>query len=243
MDTSKTRLTLRDDDLIEKVELLDWDNDEVIGYTVLNYDNNALITSIDCYDIEADEAKKSTSTEALFMSINMSYTDYLLTSMSADLYDEEGSLEETVEVGKIVYDDAGNPVEVWSSLIDYDNNEGVNFVVDENGKISIEPREYELMKIVEIEYNYTLPNFFGKTLEYLIPELQGLKINNAPVRITQSGSFNFAQMEYFDFNEGGYPAKVKLDANMQDTYRKSTVVSRSPIPMGTELQLEYKLME
>lgn len=251
MDTLKTRLTMRDDDLIEKVETLGWENEDVTGYFEMTYDNNDLMTSIDFYDTRT-YLKKSAgdiSPEAPrvehYMTLNMTYTESLLTSLNADFFDEEGSVEETVEVGQMVYDDAGNPIEIWSSQVDYYDDNGPNFVVDASGKISIEPISNELKKIVEIEYNYTLPNFFGKTLEYLIPELKGLKINNAPIRITQSGFFNFAEIEYFDFNEGGYPAKVKLDANMESYYYdKSASISRSPIlPLGTEIELEYTLFE
>ena len=250
MDTLKTRLTVKDNGLIEKVETLHWENEDVTGYFEMTYDNNDLMTSIDFYDVRTylkksagDDSPEEPRVEH-YMTLNMSYTESLLTSLNADFFDEEGALEETVEVGQMVYDDAGNPIEIWSSQVDYYNDNGPNFVVDASGRISIEPISNELKKIVEIEYNYTLPNFFGKTLEYLIPELKGLKINNAPVRITQSGFFNFAQMEYFDFNEGGYPAKVKLDANIQSYYNKGASISRSPIlPLGTEMELEYTLFE
>jgi hypothetical protein len=246
-DTAKTRLTMRGDDLIEKVEVLAWDSDEVEGYFDLNYDNDQLVTSIDFYDVRTYSRKSASEEEPLpehYMSMNMTYTASLLTSLSVDYFDQEGTVEETIEIGQMVYDDAGNPVEIWSSELYYYDDNGPNFTVDAGGKISIEPKNNELKKIVEIEYNYTLPNFFGKTLEYLIPELKGLSIKNAPVRITQSGSFNFAQMEYFDFNEGGYPAKVKLDANMQSYYNKSASISRSPIiPLGSEIELEYILFE
>ncbi len=246
-DTSKTRLTMRDDDLIAKVEVLKWDSDEVEMYFDLTYDINQLLTNIDFYDAQNYLRKSASDEEPLpehYMRMNMLYTESLLTSLSVDRYDNEGSIEETIEVGQIVYDDAGNPVEIWSSELFYYSDNDANFMVDASGKISVEPMNNELKKIVEIEYNYTLPNFFGKSLEYLIPELKGLNIKNAPVRITQSGSFNFAQMEYFDFNEGGYPAKVKLDANMQTYYDKSASIVRSPIiPLGTEMELEYTLFE
>jgi hypothetical protein len=250
MDTLKTRLTVKDNGLIEKVETLHWENEDVTGYFEMTYDNNDLMTSIDFYDVRTylkksagDDSPEEPRVEH-YMTLNMSYTESLLTSLNADFFDEEGALEETVEVGQMVYDDAGNPIKIWSSQVDYYNDNGPNFVVDASGRISIEPISNELKKIVEIEYNYTLPNFFGKTLEYLAPELKGLKINNAPVRINQSGFFNFAQMEYFDFNEGGYPAKVKLDANIQSYYNKGASLSRSPIlPLGTEMELEYTLFE
>lgn len=92
-----------------------------------------------------------------------------------------------------------------------------------------------LQKVVGIEYNYTLPNFFGKTLEYMIPELKGINVKNAPVKFTHSGFFNFVNMEYFDFNQGGYPAKVKVDTYLPDM--------AGPAVIGTEMLIDYVLFD
>lgn len=249
MDTSMVRLTMRDDGLIEKIENLDGEGEEVRDYFELNYDSNDLLTSMDLYEVRRPLKKKSASIDEddeHYMSIIMTYTEGLLTSLRSEFYDEDGSVEETTEIGEIVYDDAGNPVEIWSSLVDYGSNDE-NFIVDENGKIIYNPQTNdEIMKIIEIEYDYTMPNFFGKSLEYLVPELKGLKITSAPSRILRSGSFDFADMVYSDFNEGGYPANVRLETNILGNIglRKSVSESiGSGVPTSFELDLEYTLFE
>ena len=248
MDTSTARLTMRDDDLIEKIEMLDWES-EVSEYFEITYDANDLITQVDMYDI-FDITKAADTDTIKFGRAVMTYTDNLLTLVQFEILDEDGNVDETMDITKLVYDDAGNPVEVWA-IPDYEAGDGYTYTVDGSGKIIITPIDKELQKVVEIEYNYTLPNFFGKTLEYMIPELKGIKVINAPVRLVHSGFFDFVNMEYFDFNQGGYPAKVKMEAYISSSmgglrkapspiYFGGGVIS---VPVGTEMFIDYALFD
>lgn len=249
MDTSTARLTLRDDDLIEKIETLDWEGN-VSEYFVMTYDASDLITQVDMHDIYGSPTKASGLDTIHFGRAVMTYTDNLLTLVQFEILDEDGNVDETMDITKFVYDDAGNPVEVWA-IPDYNAGDGYTFTVDGSGKVIITPIEKELQKVVEIEYNYTLPNFFGKTLEYMIPELKGIKVINAPVRLVHSGFFDFVNMEYFDFNQGGYPAKVKMEAYISSSmggplkapgpiYFGGGVIS---VPVGTEMFIDYALFD
>ena len=230
MDTLMMKLTVRDDDLIEKMEILHWETDEVTGYMEMTYDQNTLLTKVNLFDIIETETDYDTIN---FGHMVMEYTGELLTLVQFESI-EEGSVEETFDITKLVYDDVGNPVEIWTVPY-YNAGDGYKYIVDASGKIIIEEIEMVLQKVVGVEYNYTLPNFFGKTLEYMIPELKGIKVKNAPVKLTHSGFFNFVNMEYFDFNQGGYPAKVKVDAYLPDM--------AGPAVIGTELLIDYVLFE
>ncbi len=246
MDTARTKLTLRDDDLIEKVELLDW-NGEVGGYIELTYDGDDLVTLADIYDLyDPTKGDGIDPDTAHYAQVQFIYTDNLLTKLNfAYLNPEDETVEELIELVEIVYDEVGNPTEIWA-IPGYSDDEEYIVSVDGSGRVSIDIREDEMIKFVEIEYDYTLPNFFGESLESLIPELKGLKIKNAPVRLVHSGFFNFVNMEYSDYNQGGYPAKVKMEAYIGSMlYRKSSGPDLGFIttPIGTEMLLEYTLFE
>ncbi|MGM0463831.1 MAG: hypothetical protein ACQEQW_04160 [Bacteroidota bacterium] len=252
-DTTRAKLTMRDDDLIEKVEFFEWDSDEIDGYMEMTYDASDLITKVDMYDLydPAGEKGDGINPDTIhFAQLQMSYTDDLLTKVDLVSLNEDGTVAETTEITEIVYDEVGNPVEIWA-IPGYDAGDGYIYTTDGSGKIIIEPLEEEMTKIVEIEYDYMLPNFFGKTLEYMIPELKGLKITNAPVKLTHSGFFDFVNMEYFDFNEGGYPAKVKMEAYIS-TLMGAPNKGLAPgypgmgfltTPIATEMLVEYVLFE
>ena len=248
MDTAMVKLTMQQDNLIEKMEMLDRDNN-VEAYQEMTYNQDGLLTQMDMFDIN-DGMEESTTVTSNFGRVVMTYSGNLLTLVQYEELGDDGAVTATTDISKFVYDEVGNPVEIWA-IAGYDAGDGYNFITDPSGKIVIETIDDQLQKVVGIEYNYTLPNFFGKTLEYMIPELKGLKIKNAPVRITQSGFFNFASMEYFNFNEGGYPAKVKMEVYVSDLM-SSPKKSSSPIsigsgaitiPIGTEAMIEYTRFE
>ncbi|MFP4487721.1 MAG: hypothetical protein ACLFN1_00320 [Bacteroidales bacterium] len=253
VDTTRAKLTMRNDDLIEKVEFYEWDTDEIDGYLELTYDASDLITQVDMYDLydPAGEKGDGINPDTIhFAQLVMSYTDDLLTKVDLQSLQEDGSVDETMELTEIVYDEVGNPVEIWT-IPGYNAGDGYIYTTDGSGKIIIEPLEKEMQKVVEIEYDYMLPNFFGKTLEYMIPELKGLKITNAPVKLTHSGFFDFVNMEYFDYNEGGYPAKVKMEAYISSLFY-GPMKGLAPgypgmgfitTPIATEMLIEYVLFE
>ncbi len=231
MDTATIKLTMRNDDLIEKMEFLHWETGEVTGYTEMTYNQDALLTQVNMFDIKETETDYDTIN---FGRLLMDYTGELLTLIQFESLDDEGNVDETYDITKFVYDEVGNPVEIWAVPY-YNAGDGYIYSVDAGGKIIIEEIEMVLQKVVGIEYNYTLPNFFGKTLEYMIPELKGIQVKNAPVRFTHSGFFNFVNMEYFNFNQGGYPGKVKVDAYLPEL--------AGPALIGTELLIDYVLFD
>jgi len=245
VDTTQAKLTMRGD-LIEKVEYLEPNTEVVSTYFEMTYDASDLMKQVDLYDIDYPAGAEPDT--FMFGRFLMTNTEDLLSMVEMVSFNQDGSVAENMILAEFVYDDVGNPVEIWA-VPGYETGSAYIFSTDASGKITIEPMAKEIKKIVEIEYNYTLPNFFGKTLEYLVPELKGLKITNAPVRLTHTGFYDFVNMEYFDFNEGGYPGKVKMEAYISSMYyggvRKGLAPSGGFIttPVGTEMLLEYILFE
>ena len=244
LDTAAAKLTMRPDDLIEKVEMLDNENN-VSEYQEMTYDQDGLLTQVDMNDIY-DVSGGTTTDTSNYGRLVMSYTNSLLSLVQYEELADDGSVTATTDMVKFVYDEVGNPTEIWVAP-GYDAGDGYNYTTDPSGKIIISPLSNELQKVVGIEYDYTLPNFFGKTLEYMIPELKGLKIKNAPVRLTHSGFFDFVNMEYFDFNQSGYPAKVKMEAYISSMIggprKKAAPIYYGAgfitVPVGTEAMIEY----
>ncbi|ARS36943.1 hypothetical protein CA264_16750 [Pontibacter actiniarum] len=118
----------------------------------------------------------------------------------------------TREVQKASYDKNGNPTEIWAwqpAVRDY--RWETNPETGERGYM-VTIREAGLYKVAMIEYNYTFKNFLGNTITALVPELEGYKIVNAIKRVTTPNSYSFANIEYKEFNEFGYPQRMQMDA-------------------------------
>lgn len=136
--------------------------------------------------------------------------------VSSTMYYTEDTVEKTREIYKVTYDDQKNPVTI--SLYQEEDIDW-EYVNGENGGYTFKPvvvREAGYLDLVKIEYNYNMKNFWGNTWNSLIPELKGIQMNNAPKKILYANHFSYADMEYSNFNEGGYPKSVKAKAKIYD---------------------------
>lgn len=118
--------------------------------------------------------------------------------------------DSTVVVQQAEYDENGNPVKIWAyqETIYQGNDWWHEEEFDpesETGWNPIVVAEAGLRQVATIEYNYNYKNFFGNTISALVPELDNYTLKNAPVKVSATGSLNFANAEYKEFNAGGYP--------------------------------------
>jgi hypothetical protein len=119
----------------------------------------------------------------------------------------------TREIQKAVFDKNGNPTEIWAwTPVEQEYYWGRNPETGATGYYSKIIRPAGLNKVAILEYDYTYKNFLGNTITALIPQLEGYKVVNALKRVTAPNSFSFANIEYKDFNEYGYPGAMLLDA-------------------------------
>lgn len=120
---------------------------------------------------------------------------------------EEG---EEITVSEIKYDDKKNPIEVYAyNPPEYDwkydpSTGGYNDVLVEEAKFE---------SVLKIEYDYTMKNFMYHTMGLVFPELININFNNAPKRITQTGTIVAGSITYHNFNDGGYPQLIKYIGN------------------------------
>ncbi|WP_276499429.1 hypothetical protein [Pontibacter litorisediminis] len=156
-------------------------------------------------------------------------TDNKLTSVSRTFLDGT-----TREVQKAVYDNNGNPTAVWAwQPAVYDHGWRLDAPTGEWVPTSKLIREAGLHKVADIEYELAYKNFLGNTITALVPELEGYRVVNAIKRVTVPNSYTFANIEYKDFNENGYPRRMKMDA--------SYIESDDTFSINYEVVLNYKV--
>jgi hypothetical protein len=139
----------------------------------------------------------------------------------------------TKEVQRAVYDKNGNPTEIWvwqPAVRDYRSER--NPSTGQWGYSAI-IRTAGLYKAVTIEYDYSFKNFLGNTLVAMVPELEGYKVVNAIKRVTTPNSYSFANIEYKNFNEFGYPRLMSMDA--------AYIESDDTFSINYEVALNYKV--
>lgn len=114
--------------------------------------------------------------------------------------------EDDITMSEIKYDDKKNPIEIYKY-----NSPDTDWKRDpETGEYKeVVTEEGGLKSLVKIEYDYEMKNFLGNTAGLVFPELSNFNMYNAPKKITQSGTVVMGSVTYSEFNEGGYPAKVK----------------------------------
>ncbi|MDX5437540.1 MAG: hypothetical protein LPK03_10120, partial [Pontibacter sp.] len=135
---------------------------------------------------------------------------------------------------KAVYDSNGNPTAVWAwQPAVYDYSWKLDVSTGQWVPTSKLIREAGLHKVANIEYETAYKNFLGNTITALVPELEGYRIVNAIKRVTVHNSYTFANIEYKDFNENGYPRRMKMDA--------SYIESDDTFSINYEVVLNYKV--
>lgn len=146
--------------------------------------------------------------------LKFNYTGDLLTTIDAPY-------AKAIEVAKILYDNKNNPVEfqVNSSKLKglgYEkilNTIGLIYeydYYDEEKGCVVRGYKYSegYVPLLKIAYNYNMKNLMNRTLLAIHPILSLIQTNNAIEKLIWAGhSSCFA--EYSDYNEGGYPRKVK----------------------------------
>lgn len=123
------------------------------------------------------------------------------------LINEDG---EEITLSEIKYDDKQNPIEIYKyNSPEYDGKR--NPSTGEYEKVLVE--KGELVSILKIEYDYSMKNFLHHTMGLVFPELTNINFNNAPKRITQTGTIVAGSITYHNFNDGGYPQLIKYIGN------------------------------
>ncbi|WP_044203265.1 hypothetical protein [Flammeovirga sp. OC4] len=135
-------------------------------------------------------------------------------------YDANGKLTSTVAKSgdsegdtlfKVLYDSDLNPIEIWSyhdAVFEYGS-----FFNDETGRVEY---DYHMVKeagfrpSLRMEYYDNMKNFFGHSINAMLPELEQLELTKAPKRVFSMEDNSSIRFEYKDFNKGGYPESVQL---------------------------------
>lgn len=155
-------------------------------------------------------------------------------------------------VAQFIYDSRKNPVEfsVNSSVLagkGYDNlfcTLGLAYryqEFDETLGRLVEKVKYtdKFTPILKIKYNYGLKNFMNHTFTAMNPLLEGFKMNNAISEMIWAGHGSYFMAEYSDYNEGGYPTRLKGLLQLSDE-----ILTDDPdlnLPLNVSVATLYKL--
>lgn len=148
-------------------------------------------------------------------------------------------------IGKVVYDGQNNPVELQadvSKLIGHGYEEvlcglGLAYRYEYfNKELGCYVTGYKyaegMASVLKVNYNYGLKNFMNHTFTALSPLLQTFNSQNAISELVWPGHGSCFMAEYMNYNEGGYPTKVKgflqispLDEGMEDYPINGTIAT------------------
>lgn len=196
-------------------------------YIQMTYNSMDQVTKGEAYYKDGDTWTKED--EYLTFEYN---TDNQLATVT--LHEEE---MDTV-VFKTLYDDNGNPVEIWAWSDEvtywYDYFDPWNNPEDpwQDGEETLVEEGLQLVATIEYEYSYK--NFFGNTLGALIPVLDKYKLYNAPVKISYARENIYGAITYSNFNESGYPETVVANLYGMMSLRKASAPSNYSIELGLE---------
>ncbi|MBN2349285.1 MAG: hypothetical protein JXJ22_10630 [Bacteroidales bacterium] len=239
-DTIKVDVNYNSAGLAEKIYTYTDENDVPLEYILNTYDANNLLVKNEYYvwnDI-------TEVWEKMDEYISHTYNSENLIESSTWHYLNSEDAEETRQVYGVTYDDQNNPVLV-SAFMDEDIE--WQFVEGTGGEYTYEPvvvRPAGLVDVLKVEYNYNMKNFWGNTWNSIIPELKGLQMNNAPKKILYADHFSYANMEYSDFNEGGYPQTLTAAAKILEDdffFGPSMRASGPSIYVGGDVNIELTL--
>lgn len=160
--------------------------------------------------------------------------------------------EGVTSVAQFSYDNRKNPVElsVNSSLLagkGYDNllcGIGLAYFYHEYDKTLgcvVKKTKYpsSTTPLLKIKYNYGLKNFMNHTFTAMNPLLEGFKMNNAISEMIWAGHGSYFMAEYSDYNEGGYPTRLKGLLQLSDE-----ILTDDPdlnLPLNVSIATLYKL--
>ncbi|NME72969.1 hypothetical protein [Flammeovirga aprica] len=189
-----------DGDNVSKVYSSDDKGGEYNEYIKMSY-TGSNISKIEEYTKQNGSFVKSNGD----LSFNYDANDKLESVLS-----NEGGVESD-SILRVVYDANLNPVEIWAyqeASFEYSGS------YDEiTGEISYGynmVREAGFRKVIMMEYYDDMKNFFGPTINAIIPELDNLELTRAPKRAFILDDNSSIKFEYKEFNKGGYPEAVQL---------------------------------
>lgn len=173
-------------------------------YTEYFYDSNNIAKTQVYISVDGNWEKKDT-----FILFNYNNSNLLSEFVRVD----DKGVKTTIS--KIIYDQEGNPTELFRLLGDVYNDPYSNEIINPETGLYEYYEDFIIHKgglysFAKIEYNYKMKNFFGNTFSCIIPELTDLKYNNAISRVVISNSINAGNIEYSDFNDGGYPTTMSF---------------------------------
>jgi len=146
----------------------------------------------------------------------------------------------TQEVQRAAYDKNGNPTEIWAYQdAVYEYGGGLNPETGQDGWRPKLIKEAGLYHIATIEYDYKFKNFLGNTVSALLPALENYRIVNAIKNVTATNSYTFANIEYKEFDEYGYPRKMTMNGSGAKTYGYQSVYES----VYYELKLRYLIKD
>lgn len=154
---------------------------------------------------------------------NGKQVDVLAFRYHGDLLDViDAPYVEATDVAKVLYDSKNNPVEfqVNSSKLKGKGYEDIlcrlglaykHSYYDKDKGCVVEGYIYteKYTPLLKISYNYNLKNFMNHTLLAAHPIFSAMKFNNAISEMGWAGHGSCFFSEYLDYNEGGYPQRVK----------------------------------
>lgn len=154
-------------------------------------------------------------------------------------------------VAKFTYDSRKNPIElsVNSSYLagkGYDDLFcvlGLAYrykIYDETAGAIVEKIKYTdgYTPLLKIQYNYNLKNFMNHTLTATNPLLEGFNMNNAISEMGWAGHGSCFMLEYSNYNEGGYPTRLKGLLQISDQILTDEV--DLSLPINTSIATMYK---
>lgn len=169
--------------------------------------------------------------------------------------------EGATEVAKFTYDSRKNPIELSVNsykLADkgYDNlfcGLGLAYryqTYDENVGAIVEKVKYTngYTPLLKISYNYGLKNFMNHTFTSMNPLLEGFSMKNAISEMAWAGHGSCFMAEYSDYNEGGYPTRLKGLLQLADGALEDFGIGNDPSigtppingSIGTLYKFEYQ---
>lgn len=154
-------------------------------------------------------------------------------------------------IAKFTYDSRKNPIELSvnsSSLAGKGYDDlfcilGFAYrykVYDETAGTIVEKIKYAdgYTPLLKIKYNYSLKNFMNHTLTAMNPLLEGFGMNNAISEMGWAGHGSCFMLEYSDYNEGGYPTRLKGLLQISDQILTDKVDLN--LPINTSIATMYK---
>lgn len=192
----------------------------------------------------------------------MSYQDGTKKQFLKFNYNADGKLltvdapgENLTGVAKFIYDERKNPIE-FQVNVDKLQGKGYDDILCDLGLayryldydatlgLLVEKVKYASgnQAVLKVNYNYGLKNFMNHTFTALNPILNTFNLNNAISELVWAGHGSCLMTEYSDYNDGGYPTRLKGILQLSDQIFEEGFDINAPIngSVATLYKLEYQ---